>query len=403
MKNGLLFLLLIAFGTANVVGQQSKMADDYHKLPYTPTPKNSRLTDWYNYGEVIYTENQTDVLPFGRYLFPDSLPVYFTSGGDEVRPFTHHWGQIFDPYSEVYLATDAGPVPPGLPYTIDAIKLPYAYYRQNPSTNPDTIIVQYYRQNALVTVNLTGGGSTRTARYTPSTNLGVNSFRTDTILLTQNDVATEGELDLENLDIAISANQRFAVTFSFRAGHSYSLNDTLDANLTPTGNPVNSVILFGYQDRRGLPDDARANFDMVANTSIRYNTNAQGWNGYFLPGNIWTAGGNPVDNHLDVSFQVSSIAGISNNKSDNFRLVLAPNPVTKGSNTMLNIDAAKQSTVSISISDISGKQISMENHNLAAGKQQIKLDTQSLTPGVYFVTIGDNEKGATTTKFVVTR
>jgi hypothetical protein len=64
---------------------------------------------------------------------------------------------------------------------------------------------------------------------------------------------------------------------------------------------------------------------------------------------------------------------------------LAPNPTNGLSN--LTIDAKTSGEAIVTITDMSGKQVSVANASLFVGENSINLSTENLTSGVYFVNV----------------
>jgi hypothetical protein len=78
-------------------------------------------------------------------------------------------------------------------------------------------------------------------------------------------------------------------------------------------------------------------------------------------------------------------------------VTLFPNPVNN--NLHVGIDALKSATASITVSDITGRQISNTTVKLEQGKSQNTINTASLAPGLYFLSI-QTESGSFQKRFV---
>jgi hypothetical protein len=71
-----------------------------------------------------------------------------------------------------------------------------------------------------------------------------------------------------------------------------------------------------------------------------------------------------------------------------------PNPAN--TSVSVKIDLLKNSLISITLYDISGKQISLtKNQSMNAGSNTIEIDTQFLEPGYYLLTINTDTSAQT--------
>jgi hypothetical protein len=387
-------LIPLIFWTLSIFGQ-SKISKEHNLRPFNGTLKSNRATEWFNYPATLRTINPNNVQGFYTYIFPDSLPLaYFTDDDGNLqsfRPNQHHAGQVIDPYSTVFSDENSGMLgmPAGLDYTVNSISIPYAYYRKNPATEPDTLFVQYYREDAMTLRNYNFNNQTfywARLGYNFNTNLGVNAIRTDTVLLTTTsaaDLDDDGRIDLNDLNFAVPANQRFAVSFAFKPGYNYDLNDTIDHTLDPVINPLNTFITFVYYDQRGAAPEANRYNHSIWVEEQRYNAAPSGFNGYFYPGVLY-------DNaeHYWIDFEISSAAGVSKT-SGIYKTSLAPNPVAFGNNASLIIESPVSGSVNATITDISGKIVSASSHDVFTGKQNLQLNTSNLAPGVYLVSVNN--------------
>jgi PKD repeat protein len=79
-------------------------------------------------------------------------------------------------------------------------------------------------------------------------------------------------------------------------------------------------------------------------------------------------------------------------------LSLYPNPTN--SNTTLNVSSAEASDVQISIVSVTGQIVSQELHQLNTGSNQLKLNTEGLMKGYYFLKIISNNQELEAIQFV---
>lgn len=76
-----------------------------------------------------------------------------------------------------------------------------------------------------------------------------------------------------------------------------------------------------------------------------------------------------------------------NIKPTNEAVVIYPNPVS--ANGVLEISSVESTEQILSIFDETGKLVYSKKYNIVAGKNQLILETNGLSRGVYFIKIGD--------------
>jgi hypothetical protein len=86
------------------------------------------------------------------------------------------------------------------------------------------------------------------------------------------------------------------------------------------------------------------------------------------------------------NFTTQSTVGI-NELSIASSISLFPNPTNQ--NVFLNYESNLVSELNISIFDISGKELEQNTTQTSIGKNQLKLNTETLEPGIYFIEITD--------------
>lgn len=93
-----------------------------------------------------------------------------------------------------------------------------------------------------------------------------------------------------------------------------------------------------------------------------------------------------------------SVIRAVNFKSEDQIITLFPQPV----NEKLNIiyQSKDERTATIAISDVNGKKIIMQTQYLFNGNQTIEVNTGTLLPGSYFITITDKKNNFVTVKFI---
>jgi PKD repeat protein len=93
----------------------------------------------------------------------------------------------------------------------------------------------------------------------------------------------------------------------------------------------------------------------------------------------------------------NSSTGINNNET-NIDAFVSPNPVNE--NSILNINSKNQKTISISIHDLTGREISIETMILQKGKNSFHLSRLELNHGIYFLSILENGKSLKTIRVI---
>ncbi|MBA3899842.1 MAG: T9SS type A sorting domain-containing protein [Bacteroidetes bacterium] len=362
----------------------------------------SRSSHVFNYGNLLAEVKGTGtstVQYFFYYLFPDSLVITNTTNG--TRANSHHTGQVLDPTANLFWEdpNGLGPLPKELAYTLDAIDFPYRYFRVQDSA-PDTLFVQVYKQNAMdlrPTAFATNPRAYARMTYNSTTNKGIGESKLITILLNNSHAASSKAILNIPVDMEIAAGEKVAYTIAYKPGNPYDEGDVIqfDANDPNQRNAFNG---YYFADNTFYKEDSIYNHGLVANSSIRYDYSTTGWNGLFIPGVAFQGNWR----HYDAGFLISSTVGVESVAALN-KMVIAPNPVSAGFNAKIIIDLPNAENLKISIMDISGKQINASNHSFSSGKQQVNLDTNNLTPGIYFVTVEGNERRFSTSKLIVTK
>ena len=92
---------------------------------------------------------------------------------------------------------------------------------------------------------------------------------------------------------------------------------------------------------------------------------------------------------------------VKNIASDVNKLAVYPNPITNG-NAVLAVELKNAQSATIKITDVMGREVSSQVADLKAGENQVKLNTENLTSGNYFINF-ISEQGNTVTKFTVAK
>jgi hypothetical protein len=148
-----------------------------------------------------------------------------------------------------------------------------------------------------------------------------------------------------------------------------------------TDSEINSDYFIVERSKDGINFETVSTVQGAANTSSR--------NSYSVNDN------NPYEGvtyyrikqyDFDGYFKYSNIVAV-NIKPIDETVVIYPNPVSV--NGVLEISSAESTEQILSIFDVTGKLVYTKKYSLVAGKNQLILETNGLSRGVYFVKIGD--------------
>ena len=96
------------------------------------------------------------------------------------------------------------------------------------------------------------------------------------------------------------------------------------------------------------------------------------------------------------NFTTLSTVGI-NELTNISNISLFPNPTSQ--NVFLNYEAKYESQINISIFDIAGKETQNSQTQMIPGKNNLKLNTETLESGIYFIEVR-NENSSKKIKFI---
>ncbi len=370
--------------------QQQAVFPNYVEISENPNKEKSTntlyqrakddITGWYNFGQELY-DLGGNVDWIRNVLFPDSTVLVEFSGGVTGPVWKHSLGQVFDPTSG-YFALDDPAIPAYAEYSLDSIRVYYRYNRFQTAL-PDTLVIQFYKEENLTQGHFGTAGQTDYYAYANSgfdhkTVLGTGENKKITYVLENKDIAESTSVLTFPVELNIDKGEVFGVTFTYFPGNPYNQGDTIDPLYAPApANRINAFTIFEFRDKSKVQDVDILNNGMVARTSVRYNHDNQGWNGMYIPGQAFFN----LTYHLDVDFHVTSLnvpIGIDEIQTNQFALF--PNPVSDKisigtSNDMRNVEMV--------IKDMMGRQILNEFIN--EFDQPVEIDVSSLKSGTYQV------------------
>ncbi|HYG14676.1 MAG TPA: hypothetical protein VEC12_02915, partial [Bacteroidia bacterium] len=291
MKKVLLLALTLGFFGTIVAQKPVELPNDYRYLPAAPgeptrtfTPASSKMggsvAGWFSPLDFLANNSNwnTNTDRFISMMFPDSTVVFVDNQNDVSYVGIHAYGHLFDLRHDLWSAVPSDPSAPILPfaqkdsYFWDSVAFRYLYRRNYPDpTVVDTCFVHYYKNvsNSSGPDGITTGtvvfGTTDTVLVQMPTGLnqatlsGTAAFRVDTILLTIADTTSftstgwTSQYMVRPVGVNITGTNSmthsrnpaslFGYSVSFRPGHPYNLNDTLESQ--GTVKPSNGINYFG--------------------------------------------------------------------------------------------------------------------------------------------------------------
>jgi hypothetical protein len=185
-------------------------------------------------------------------------------------------------------------------------------------------------------------------------------------------------------NLAVAAGNVVACGISFKPGYTYEPFDTVDENA--------NIMFFASYEENGsgtgggtfpsyTPDDN--NISSIIPTSVRYNIDASGYNGLYIPSYAYEAPYS-FENHLLAYHITTGSVGVGEIMDDKLNISLFPNPAANF--IMLNYSLDQSSDFLVELMDLSGHVIqSITNNSEAQGKHQLLLSLQGLAAGTYMV------------------
>jgi|LakMenE18May11ns_1017448.scaffolds.fasta_scaffold9908541_2 hypothetical protein len=339
-------------------------------------------------------------------IFPDSSIIIgtFTDGSTAYNQFMKS-ATMLDPKNmpvEGLVNTDA--------FTLDSVAIGYAYLRNLADNIVDTLVIDIIKHNNALLYDMPGSAPTHTYQdieYDQPSNKvkASNIIATYTYLLTaQDSTSTSKEILIATAGLPQqAAGNRIGVCVSFKPGYSYSITDSLfDMNaflvFSAEQNGENTDPTFYGTLSDGTSD---MNCSYALPTSVRYDINANGWNGYLIPTWAWTPGYSAE--HNIISFHVTSVVGIDETKANGLAIGQNfPNPASGITTINYSLETAS-SQVSLVVTDVTGKTIQVINQGTKApGLYNVSLDASNFAAGVYNYTL-QTDLGSVTKKFFVVK
>lgn len=363
---------------------------------------DNRASYWLNYAIQLDDPNSGPSAGLASadflLIFPDSnIIVGQYTTGETAYPQFHKAATILDPKNMPVQGISAS-----TPFTLDSIGIVYGYLRATSSNVVDTLVVQIIRNDASLIWDLTNA-TYQDITYTYTNNAITPSqvLATYTYLLTESDSSgSPAEIFLSTASVPQqAAGNRIGVVVSYKPGYSYTATDSIFDN--------NAFFVFSYENN-GLGTDptfygtisdgtSDMNCSYALPVSVRYNFNANGWNGYFIPEWAYTTP-YAYENHI-IEFKISEVVGIQE-----ANLGLSANTFPNPANGQLFVDykLMNDADVTVEVTDLTGRVVmSQREGDRQQGQYRVELNTSALSEGTYLVNVRTEGAAKVTTKIVV--
>jgi hypothetical protein len=361
---------------------------------------DNRASYWLNYALQLDDPNSgpSAGLASGDYMliFPDSgIIVGQYTTGETAYPQFHKGATMLDPKNMPVQSVTT-------PYTLDSIGIVYAYLRNTASTVTDTLVVQVIRNDASLLWDLTNT-TYQDITYTHTNNEITPSqvLATYTYLLTENDSSNfPAEIFLSTANVPQqAAGNRIGVVVSYKPGYTYTLTDSIS--------DFNSFYMFSYENN-GLNTDptfygifgdgtSDMNCSYSLPVTVRYNYNANGWNGYFIP--VWAyTTAYAYENHI-IEFKLSEVVGV---QEANLGLSATTYPNPANGEVFVAYTLMNDADVTIEVTDLTGRVVMTQREgDRSQGEYRVSLNTNNLAEGTYFVNVRTEGAAKVSSKIVV--
>jgi PKD repeat protein len=193
-----------------------------------------------------------------------------------------------------------------------------------------------------------------------------------------------------------------------------SNNGSCQASYVLFQDSLNPTVYYGYNNSTGNNLTYFWDFGDGTTSTQAFPAHTYSVTGYYtICLTVTDSAANCTSTYCDTAgvYRVASSGGISSvtilgtnvgideeEEISNMNIVVAPNPVTD--QTTLNIESLKSGKITLTITSVLGQMISNESLNLSEGKNSIRLSTENLTSGIYFLSLSQKDKLIKTIKLV---
>ncbi len=368
---------------------------------------------WFNKVDYIEYLNPGVQVFSAMHVFPDSAIVLgYDSGNQPVYPWIHKAANYMDPsfMAQQTIITDKFAT-----YFMDSISVGYIYERNTGTSDntADSLIIQIVAENHALDYSLTGPPAFPyqdiTYSYTTNNLSGMTVLKRLSIPLTYADTCSGGlykQIKKATPGIAAQTNsKKIGAVISFKPGYTYTASDILIGDGTNIA--TKNVFFVLSSEENGASTDPTVygtggdytsdmNMSYILDQSVRYNTNANGWNGYFLPTFAYTTPFAYEHHDIGYKLRVNSV-GVNELEQKGFALGQnVPNPYTNSSVVSFELAKDVKSAV-FTVTDVMGRVVSSENVGTTTGTHSVNLGVYAA--GVYYYSL--NIDGNVTTKKMI--
>lgn len=396
---------------------------------YSPLQNNTYRNSnsgWFRHTTAYDAFNGTAVFSqngFVSVLFPDSAAAIINSDNSLRRVRFHVVGGAFDPKDALFNNTPFQ-MSHHNGYNWDSIAWTQFYIRNIDSVDlglgmqevVDTLYIQYFVSqgmqfptffyNSAPTVTHYYATPNRTT-YNKNTLLNSSAFKTDTVLLTRafkdsisfgvDGASLFGRGLLTNVGRYINRtssninNNIVSVLFAYKPMTKYVKGDTvMDYSNSLNIHRKHNMFALRLSAQTGVEVEQKAQYgygqnnSLISNFEVRYGQTVSIFNTY-LPGTVF---GSTIFHNIAFHASSDSTLSIEDITADGFGLGSAyPNPTAQATQVVVPFAVNKNMTATVTLSDVTGKVISVASVNAVNGNNEATINVSGLASGVYYYTL----------------
>jgi hypothetical protein len=426
MKKIYTILFLFVFVAASVLAQQSNPVNQpasksfnksfrefkAHRDAMYKSASSVNTERWYNFGDAMDLFHQTyfgdSSQLYANYLFPDSTILVDYGASGYGGTWIHMLGDVLDVKSGYFNDAVLYPDPnelfltAGDDYYLDSLDF-YFIYSRNITSVVDSLIFEIAVNSPVTTGYFLAPVATNLATdsvfiknipyaYASNTlNLAGKrrfAFALDDILYADSLANGFHHIAFPATGVPmIQAGKFVVVGVQFKPGYTWTANTDTIANM-------NSVRFLSYLEapNGAFPQYTKHDYNIsyIVPQSVRYNVDAVGWNGRFIPSYAYMGGTTNTYsyNHHVLYYKVNTQPVGVNDIVGNAAIItdIYPNPVT-GISTF-DYQLTSKVNVEITVTDVTGRVVQTNNIGMQnAGVHKAQIDGSFLSEGLYLYTI----------------
>jgi len=358
----------------------------------------------YNYETNATSQGGSTFQGGGQPIHPSSnaITVYknsTTGKPDGRKVYTHGFGQIFDASSPWF--QDDTMLYYGYKMHWDSLYMTFAYFRNRDTNVVDTLYI-YSQSRSLDPkfINAAGQGlvpltfstskiNTMASIFDTATLKGLNPVDIDTILLTKKDSTSRFRVKGIKIDKDVYRKSALGYLAVFRPGKK-GANQSTDTLFDFSGKNIviKNNVFFCYFSRETVGQqgvDKKYNFGQFITTpgkdSAKQNPN------FCQPYNFDPASILHVQSYFVVTATFNSIEDLKANGGYGVSNAF-PNPANQGQTLTFQLTLPKAERTTSFVTNMLGQRIGeVSSAVYASGNTFMNINTQNLTPGIYFYTV----------------